>query len=96
MPEAGPGENVLEDVTVAGTADVWAGGRSDPADGGPGRTLLANWDGSEWKLDSHSVPGAIRGLTATADGELWAAGSAGQPGSYRSLIERSEECSPAP
>jgi hypothetical protein len=58
--------NTLNGVTVVSSSNVWAvGGLYDPGTG-QGSTLIAHWNGSQWKIVTSPNPGSYNILWAVA------------------------------
>jgi len=79
-------QNWFTSVTATGPNDVWAvgfdRGRDSPQTSTDGRTLIAHWNGSRWRVvpgpDPSSTNGnALWGVSAVTSSNVWAVGMVG-------------------
>lgn len=78
-PNAGsPRTGVLSGVVAVAADDAWAVG-STSGQGGPERTLVLHWDGSEWSVipspNKGPWPNGLADVSAVSPDDLWAVGS---------------------
>jgi len=77
-PNAGVGQNVINAISGAASADAWEAG--DFAFGTEKRTLLEHWDGARWSLipsaNSDKRTNVLNGVVAIAPSNAWAVGAA--------------------
>src|SRR5262249_43304577 len=84
-PNAGPGQNPLNSLTVVAANDVWAVGENDPPGGGLTTTMIEHWNGAQWQLVASTGPGTFMGVAAVSANDIWAVGYVGNFGSYTTL-----------
>ena len=76
--ETAPATNFLQGVDGNSSTDEWAVGWSRPP-GGPDRTLVEHWDGSNWTIATSADPGQfgniLEGVVALGADDVWAVGA---------------------
>jgi hypothetical protein len=90
VPAISTTDNELSGVSMVGPCTVWAAGYG--ANGSTGKSLIAEFDGRQWTIDTTPVVGTfdnlLRGIAMTSASNGWAVGTYFNGSVYQTLILR--------